>query len=314
MTFDPSHRLKDALGLDAAGTEPPARVGGVGPGRLEASLLDARRTFDRLVERYAPDEAARERILANPLYRRLAGHLAGVLEYMAVERLYEVDREGSHEQIVVDTPPTAQALDFLDAPDRIVAFLDSRALALALRRWFDDEGRLIPGRRFRRVGRAIESWLDRVVGLDLLRDASEFFRAFAPLYAGFRQRASEVRRLLVSERTSFLLVTAPGPRRVADTLFFARKLVERGHHLAAVVVNRIHPRPGLRERARGAEGLAVMRFLGERDAAGLAQLRDLLAGRCPLLAVPELAEEPSGLAGLDRIAGRLDSEPAPGTP
>ncbi|RMG49282.1 MAG: hypothetical protein D6718_00085 [Acidobacteria bacterium] len=272
-----------------------------GPGRLDASLLDARRTFDRLVERYAPDAETRRRILASPFYARLAGHLAGVLEYMAVERLYEVHREGGYDRIVLDTPPTAQALDFLDAPRRIVAFLDSRALELALGDWFDAEGRLVLGRRLRRVARPVEAWLDRVVGLDLVRDVWEFLRAFRPLYEGFRRRAREVQELLASDRTGFILIAGPGPDRVADTLFFARALVERGLFLSAVVVNRVHPKVPDPPTPADPPGRALMRFLGDRDATGLEQLRSLLDGRAPVVALPELPEEPGGLGGLERI-------------
>jgi anion-transporting ArsA/GET3 family ATPase len=120
MTFDPSLRLKDSLGVGEAARDKEVEVAVETPGRLAASLLDARRTFDRLVERYAEDADDQKRILENRYYRQLAGSLAGILEYMAVERLFEVFDAGRYDRIILDTPPTRQALDFLEAPERIV--------------------------------------------------------------------------------------------------------------------------------------------------------------------------------------------------
>jgi len=304
MTFDPSLRLRDALGVTPDGTGDEVVVPLEAPGRLEAGLLDARRTFDALVHRYAPDPESRDRILRNRFYDHLAGSLAGVLEYMAVERLYEAAREAPERRIVLDTPPTRQALDFLGAPERIVAFLDSGALKIALRPWFDATGRLRPTSRLGALGRSAEGFLDRIVGLDLLRDMAEFFQAFGPLFDGFRQRALEVRKLLRSPEAMFVLVSGPGPERVADTLFFARKLAEEGYRLGPVVVNRLHPEPGPRDQAPP-EVLRLLRWLGERDRRGVEELRGLLAGSHPLAEVPLLPGEPADLGGLAQVARLL---------
>ena len=235
MTFDPSLRLKDALGVGEEAREHPVPVAvgqsaaaGEAYGRLDASLLDARRTFDRLVVRYAPDEASRRRILDNRFYHHLSGNLAGILEYMAVERLWEVAQEGDYRQIILDTPPTRQALDFLEAPKRILGFLDSGALRIALKPWFDGEGHLRATSRLGFLGRGFERFLDEMVGLGLLRDMAEFFQAFEPLFEGFRERARQVEALLRSPRTLFLLTAGPGEERIPDTLFFARRLREAG--------------------------------------------------------------------------------------
>jgi len=243
MTFDPSLRLKDALGVDQEAKEHPVRVDLEATGELHASLLDARRTFDRLIERYAPDSEARNRVLGNRFYQHLSGGLGGILEYMAVERLFEVATAGRYRQVVLDTPPTRQALDFLEAPARIVGFLDSGALRVALRPWFDEQGRLKATSRLGSLGRRAERFLDEVVGLDLLRDMAEFFQAFSPLYEGFRERASQVEELLRSPKTRFVLVAGPGEERIPDTLFFARRLQQAGYHLGPIVVNRVHPEP-----------------------------------------------------------------------
>jgi anion-transporting ArsA/GET3 family ATPase len=243
MTFDPSLRLKDALGVSEEAREHDVRVDLEADGQLFASLLDARRTFDRLIERYAPDAEARGRVLGNRFYQHLSGSLGGILEYMAVERLFEVAAGGRYQQVILDTPPTRQALDFLEAPSRIVGFLDSGALRVALRPWFDPQGRLKATAKWGGLGRRAERFLDEVVGLDLLRDMAEFFQAFSPLYAGFRDRAAQVEDLLRSPRTLFVLVAGPGEERIPDTLFFARRLQQAGYQLGPIVVNRVHPEP-----------------------------------------------------------------------
>jgi anion-transporting ArsA/GET3 family ATPase len=325
MTFDPSLRLKDALGVgeEAREKEVPVdlgRLAGEEPdgswGRLDASLLDARLTFDRLVERYAPDEAARKRILENRFYQHLAGGLAGTLEYMAVERLFEVAREGRYDRIILDTPPTRQALDFLEAPSRIVGFLDSGALKIALRDWFDDDGRLKPpgpmgARGLGFVARRLEGILDRVIGLDFLQDMLEFFQAFGPLFDGFRGRAEKVEALLGSEETRFLLVSGPGEERIPDTLFFARRLEESGYRLGPVVVNRVHPEFAGVEGGGGSgstgchpDGAQLFAWLGAQDRRGVDQLRALMGTR-PVAAVPLRPEEPTSLEALDSLGGAL---------
>ncbi len=376
MTFDPSLRLKDALGVgeearerevpvdlgglaDLAGPAgraggsagrhgagPTGRAGGSDPeaaGKLHASLLDARLTFDRLIARYAPDDEARNRVLGNRFYQQLSGSLGGILEYMAVERLFEVAGGGRYRQVILDTPPTRQALDFLEAPARIVGFLDSGALRLALRPWFDEQGRLKAAARLGGLGRRAERFLDEVVGLDLLRDMAEFFQAFSPLYAGFRERATQVEALLRSPKTLFVLVAGPGEERNPDTLFFARRLRQAGLHLGPIVVNRVHPdpdrpdpdrpaanqpgphEPDPRAPARRAppsspatgpgapaaaglvDGLQLLRWLGRRDRRGLAELARLLADDQPLIHLPLRPEEPTDLPALADLGVELEA-------
>jgi len=324
MTFDPSLRLKDALGVGQEAKEHAVRVDLEAVGELHASLLDARRTFDRLIERYAPDAEARRRVLDNRFYQHLSGSLGGILEYMAVERLFEVAAAGRYRQVVLDTPPTRQALDFLEAPARIVGFLDSGALRVALRPWFDEQGRLKATSRLGGLGRRAERFLDEVVGLDLLRDMAEFFQAFSPLFAGFRERASQVEELLRSSKTLFVLVAGPGEERIPDTLFFARRLRQAGYHLGPIVVNRVHPepdeplRPGhpaTAELAPGSvaapvpglvDGIQLLTWLGERDRRGLVQLAQLLSDAQPLVDLPLRAEEPTDLPSLADLGADLE--------
>ncbi len=298
MTFDPSRRLKDALGVgDEGGRDVPVPV--EARGTLHAHLLDAQETFDALVRRHAPDVDAAQRIFNSRLYRELRGSLAGVLEYMAVERVFDVRSSRRFSRVIVDTPPTRQALDFLDAPGRITGFLDSGALRLALRTWFDAEGHLQPTRRLGALGRGLEAWLDRLVGLGLLRDVAEFFQAFGPLYDGFRSRAQEVSKLLTAPGTQFVLVTRPDEERIAETMFFARQLLERRHRLASVIVNMVHPQmpPAAGSAIAGRD---VMRWLGARDARGVVALRERLAP-VPLLAVPVLIDAPATLKTLEAL-------------
>jgi anion-transporting ArsA/GET3 family ATPase len=310
MTFDPSLRLKDALGIVARPAANEIRVPHPGPGELWASLLDARRTFDTLVDRYAPDDAARQRILTNRFYDHLSGNLAGVLEYMASERLFEVATFGRFERVILDTPPTRQALDFLGAPERIVAFLESGALRIALKPWFDAEGNLKATSRLGVIGRSVEDFFDRMVGIELLRDMAEFFQAFAPLYDGFRERALEVQKLLRSPDTVFTLVSGPGEQRVADTLFFARKLTEAGYRLGPVVVNRVHPDPGGAAVAVGGldDGRTLLAWLGRKDREGVERLAELLGGSHPLVVVPLRPDEPTDLASLGELGAMIRSE------
>jgi anion-transporting ArsA/GET3 family ATPase len=319
-TFDPSLRLKDTLGVGEEARDTEVRVATDTAAGLWASLLDPRGTFDRLVSRHAPDDAARERILGNRYYQSLAGSLAGILEYMAVERLWEAWSSGRWGRIVLDTPPTRQALDFLEAPERIIGFLDSGALRIALKPWFDSSGNLRATSKWGGLGRSFEGWLDEVVGLDLLRDMGEFFRAFAPLFTGFRERALEVQALLRDPGTEFLLVAGPGEERNPDTLFFARKLREAGYRLGPIVVNRVHPRPADAPPPAGpvdaADGRRLLSWLGERHQRGVTGLRKLLPAEQAFADLPLLPAEPVDLPSLAALAEllheRLEGPPAAG--
>lgn len=311
MTFDPSMRLKDTLGVGEEARDNEVRVAVDTLGSLHASILDAHATFNRLVERYAPDERSRRRILNNRFYNHLAGSLAGVLEYMAVERLYEVWAEKRYDRIILDTPPTRQALDFLEAPDRIVGFLDSGALRIALKPWFDTEGHIKGTTKLGFLGKRFEDFLDRMVGLGLLRDMAEFFQAFGPLFEGFRGRAIEVQKLLQAKETLFVLVSGSGEERIPDTMFFARRLEEADYNLGPVIVNRVHPcfdeAPGAGESEGSRRASRLLEWLGKRDQIGLEQLRNLLAERS-LVAIPLLPVAPTDLESLQKMGSDLVSQ------
>lgn len=312
MTFDPSLRLKDALGVGEEARLQEVTVPLDAPGKLGASLLDARQTFDRLIERYAPDPESAQRILENRFYQHLSGTLGGILEYMAVERLFEVQSEGRYSQVILDTPPTRQALDFLEAPSRIIGFLESGAIRVATKPWFDDEGRLKAASRWGPFGRQAERFLDDVVGLELLRDMAEFFQAFGPLFEGFRERAQAVEQLLRSPRTRFVLVSGPGEERIPDTLFFARRLEQAGFHLGPIVVNRVHPAYRVENAPPPGDdpcrpcGWELFSWLGERDRRGLVELAKLLSREQPLVDIPLLPEEPTDLASLEALGRTIE--------
>jgi len=197
-------------------------------------MLDPKRTFDDLIERLAPNPKSRDEVLDNRIYQELSSAVAGSQEFTAMAKLYELDREGDFDLIVLDTPPSRNALDFLDAPDRLTQFLEGRALQVFLRP---------AGFATRIMGRGtgvVFSVLKRVTGIDLLEDLSVFFRALSGMIDGFRERASQVSALLADPATVFLLVTSPEREPVDEAIFFWRKLKAARMPFGGVVVNRVH--------------------------------------------------------------------------
>lgn len=277
------------------------RVATHGEGFLDAALLDAKRTFDHLVRTYAPDDAAAERILNNRFYTNLAGNLSGILEYMAMERLFEVQAAGGYDRIILDTPPTRQAMDFLQAPERMMNLVDSRAVRFALDPWWDGKGQ--HGLAFRLAAKGAMELADRVIGIRFVLEVVEFIRAFAPLFEGFRSRAEEVRNLLRAQETRFLLVAGPGPDRVPDAMFFLRKLKETGHQTGPILVNQVHPDPGpAREED---QGRSLLRYLAGRDQRGLALLARLFPGEKRILPVALEPVPPTNLQTLGQLFQKL---------
>jgi anion-transporting ArsA/GET3 family ATPase len=200
---------------------------------------------------------------------------------MAMERLFEMRASGRYDLIILDTPPTRQALDFLQAPERMMNLVDSKAIRFALDPWWDGKGE--KNLAFRLAARGVMELSDRIIGRRFLLDVVAFIRAFAPLFDGFRSRAEEVRNLLKAEETRFLLVAGPGSDRVPDAMFFLRKLEETGHHLGPVLVNQVHPDPG--SAAAKDPGIALLRFLADRDRRGLELLGSLFPSKQGILPV-----------------------------
>lgn len=234
VTIDPAKRLADALGLSGL-TNHPTSIDGDWPGEVAALMLDTEGTFNGLVAKYAGSEEQAEKILQNRFYRNIAGALSGTQEYMATEKLYELSTEANFDLIVIDTPPTRNALDFLEAPGRLARFLDHRLYRLVT----------APTRGIvKAVNMAAQGFLRgvaKVVGGEVIADALAFFTAFDGMEEGFKQRARMVERLLAEDSTAFVLVASPRRDTVAEAEFFARKLQTMGLTVKAVVVNRIYP-------------------------------------------------------------------------
>jgi anion-transporting ArsA/GET3 family ATPase len=268
--------------------------------------LDPKRTFDELIEKHASDEATRDAVLSNRIYQELSNAVAGSQEYMAMEKLYELYQEERYDLLVLDTPPTRNALDFLDAPERLSRFVDSRSLQLFMR----------PGRLGLKVfGRGtgmLFGVLKRVTGVDLLQDLSDFFASFGDMAEGFRERAASTGKLLADSRTTFLLVTSPRSAAIDEAIFFHRKLRERGLPFGGAVVNRMSPLAVLDEPVDEAEleellggdlgtrvagNLEDYDAIAHRDRDNVERLASQLDGAPPIL-VPHLDDDVHDIGGL----------------
>jgi anion-transporting ArsA/GET3 family ATPase len=315
VTVDPARRLADALGVRSL-PNTPSEVPGDWPGHLHAVMLDAKGTFDDLVQRYARTGEQAKSIMSNRIYENLSGGLSGTQEYMAMEKLYELVHSGAFDVVVVDTPPTRNALDLLDAPRRLTRFLENR-LFRAL---------LVPTRAgLRAVGVATQALLKtiaRVAGSEIVEDAVGFFQAFEGMEDGFRDRASAVRALLADPATAYVLVTSGRPDAVSEATYFAEKLGERGLSVAALVANRMAPffgapaeTPGARETPLPAGALGVLehnrRELNARAAREEAAFASLAARVVPAPAarIPLFPDDVHELDGLRRAADHLMGSP-----
>jgi len=287
VTIDPAKRLANALGLDEL-SNTPREISrdrwdptGAAPteGRLFALMLDTEGTFDQLVAKYSLSGDQAETILENRFYRNIAGALSGTQEYMAMEKLYELHDSDAFDLIVVDTPPTRHALDFLDAPKRLTRMLDNRVFRMLM----------VPASTAMRIGgfaaTALLKTISRVVGTEVVDDVVAFFRAFEGMEQGFRDRAHQVTELLGSTDTAFVLITSPRHDAVEEAEFFAERLVEGRYSVDALIVNRVHPRftearpDDLRARAR--------------------------VGDAPVTYVPELGRDVHDFAALHAVGAHL---------
>ena len=319
VTIDPARRLADALGLDELTNQPElvdgqrfAAAGLEIKGELWAMTLDSQRTFDELIETLSPDAQPRDQILGNRIYEQLSSAVAGSQEFTAIAKLYELDRSGQFDAIVLDTPPSRNALDFLDAPDRLTGFFDGRALKLLL---------APTGFAARALGLgtgAILGVLKRITGAELLEDLSVFFQALGGLIDGFRERADAVRALLANPGTTFVVISSPQRDSAEEAVFFAGKLRSAKMDFGALIINRVHsvdgvdqPAPALAAAANQLSGefdepLAAKFLsaysdaiaLAERDAATIKRLTEEIGE--PII-VPELAGDVHDVKGLIAI-------------
>jgi anion-transporting ArsA/GET3 family ATPase len=307
VTVDPARRLADALGVQSL-PNTPTEVQGDWPGHLHALMLDTKGTFDDLIHTYARTPEQAEGILANRLYQNLASALSGTQEYMAMEKLNELVESGEFDVVVVDTPPTRNALDLLDAPRRLTRFLENRIFRALL----------FPTRvSLRAVGLATQALLrtlSKVAGAEIVQDAVAFFQAFEGMEEGFRSRAGAVRELLADPTTAYVLVTSARPDSVAEATFFAQKLAERDVAPAALVVNRIHPRFGSLTEVPPAASAGPLRALeanlttlndiARREESSYAALAAEVAP-APIGRIPLFGQDVHDVAGLQRIADVL---------
>ncbi len=320
LTIDPAKRLADSLGLPELGNVErqvdPALFAAEGiatdGGELWAMMLDAKATFDELVRKHAPDEETRDRILRNRIYQEVSRALAGSQEYMAMEKLFELYQEDRYDLLVLDTPPARNALDFLEAPKRLMQFIEGRALQVFMRP---------TGFGMKLFGRGTSmafSALRRITGVDLLEDLSEFFQAFSGMVGGFQERARRVHELLADRRTSFLVVCGAQGEPIEEAVYFHRRLVEAKLPFGGVIVNKVHLEGAVDADAdevaagvgrviddadlarRVADNFEDYRALAERDRRNISRLTNELRAQ-RVIEVPYLTHDVHDLSGLMEI-------------
>jgi anion-transporting ArsA/GET3 family ATPase len=312
VTIDPAKRLADALGLGALDNDPRRVEGDFGDGELWALMLDVKRTFDGLIERVAPNDASRDEVLSNRIYQELSSAVAGTQEFTAIARLYDLDAEGDYDLLVLDTPPSRNALDFLDAPDRLSGFFQGRAIRLFLR----PAG--IGGKVFGAGTGAVFSILKKVTGVDLLQDLSVFFRSMGGMIDEITERATRVKALLRDPGTTFLIVTAPERDPATEAAYFHGRLREQSLPFGGLVLNKVRESPELEEElpsdvaqelgedlaGRVQLAAAELALLAERDASVAQDLRRRL-GDPPTIRVPQLPDDVHDADGLAAMCRHL---------
>ncbi len=334
LTIDPARRLAESLGLSEMKSEAAlvdkARFEKAGialEGELTAMMLDTKRTFDEIVVKYSSSPAKAEKLLANKLYQYVSTSLAGTQEYMAMEKLVAVSNDPAYDLIILDTPPTANALDFLDAPERMVAALDSAAINWFVES-FESSGKFSLN-LLARSAAAVLKGISKITGGGFLEAMAEFVRELNDLFGGFKERAERVKKEIRSEKVSFVLVTSPAPPSIREVLFFSERLVEHDMPRGAFVVNRFHvppPFPGTpspeevkaalkakklaldddaETRIAHAHGDAVK--LATLDAMHVRYLEQAVDPGVPIVKVEAMARDVYDLVLLDAVAERIMS-------
>jgi anion-transporting ArsA/GET3 family ATPase len=312
VTIDPARRLADALGVTGVGNEPhfvPAPSGSW-PGELWAVMLDAQSTFDNLVGRYASGPGQAQAILSNPVYRNISAALSGTQEYMAVEKLFELQESGAYDLIVVDTPPAQHALDFLEAPSHLARLLDNRVFRLLMTP-------TRAGLRALELGAQLMlRTISKIAGGQVVADTIQFFIHFEGMEEGFRERAATAERLLRSDLTSFALVCSPRRDSMEEALYLVSQLAASGARPSTVVVNRCYPlypqvAPGTAAALAGsplAPLLTNLEDLGTLAAAESEQLARITSALpdATLYRVPFMARDVYDLDGLGAVADHLE--------
>ncbi|MFF8263478.1 ArsA family ATPase [Streptomyces virginiae] len=304
LTIDPARRLAQSMGIDSLDNTPRkvATTGGGGGGEdggdggeLHAMMLDMKRTFDEIVEAHADAERARA-ILANPFYQSLSAGFAGTQEYMAMEKLGQLRARDDWDLIIVDTPPSRSALDFLDAPKRLGSFLDGKFIRVLMAP-AKVGGRA--GMKFLNVGMSMMTGtLSKLMGASLLKDVQTFVAAMDTMFGGFRTRADATFRLLQAPGTAFLVVAAPEPDALREAAYFVERLASERMPLAGLVLNRVH--------GSGADQLSAERALAAAENLEEGGIVDQESGKAGLR---DTAAEPPGAdddtTAVDRITAGL---------
>lgn len=318
VTIDPARRLAEALGLDDLGNDPQPvdldpfkRAGLPVAGELEAMMLNVKRTFDELVERLAPNGSTRDQILANPVYAQISTAVAGSQEYTAMAKLSELHRLGSYDVIVLDTPPSRSAVDFLRAPQRLSSFLRGRALNIFVR----------PAGIAMRFTGPVLGLLRRIMGVGMLDDVTGFFALLRGLLDGFRERAADAEALLRDPQTAFVIVSSPEAQPVEEAIYLADELGMLDLQHSALLINRLHPLDpdgadptSVTERlsselgdelaSRVASVHAQFQLMAERERTAIDRLAAAL-GRAPMFGARDRGADVHDAAGLVWLCGEL---------
>ncbi len=330
LTIDPAKRLATSLGLQQLDNQARrvdlSRLDDVPPGgELWALMLDAKQTYDTLVRRYAQDEAQYKRILTNKFYKHFSSAIGGSQEFTATERLYQLEQEAPWDLIILDTPPTVHALDFLDAPKRMIDALDQSVFRWVVKPYLT-AGKM--GMKMLGFGSAyVLRTLKKLVGLEMLEDLSEFLFSFNGMYDGFKERAKKVQTLLHDPQTAYLVVSTLEQNSLQEASFFHRELLRQGYHFQGYVLNRMTQRlesdldypaffKALEETLSDEvllTGLAPKlwelyrehRLLQDKQDTNLSRLRDDEGSGVPLYLVPHFETDIRDTAGLRRFADAL---------
>lgn len=341
LTIDPAYRLADSLGIPEIGNvEKEIDLSGFGTkenhskkGELWAMMLEAKRTFDNMVEKYAPSKESAQKIFANSFYQHISGALSGSQEYMAIEKLSELHEEKRFELIVLDTPPTAHALDFLTAPERMLAFLDQSVLQWFLRPYLTLSK--LGFKTFKMSSTTLLKLGEKITGAEVIRDFLEFFESFDGMYEGFKQRSETVNNILHRPETGFLLVATPQKTQLEEAMAFHSRLKSMGITLMGVVVNRatVLPNDGkinadeiekelesafakinlefalIRELVQQiTETTKIFAHIMAEEEKALENFSEKLGRDVPLFIIPRFEEDIHDLQGLYRFASVLFSE------
>jgi anion-transporting ArsA/GET3 family ATPase len=339
LTIDPARRLANSLGVDKLGNEPRQinldQFGDQGAqprGELWAMMLDMKQSFDLLVNRYAPNADTKSKILKNKLYQYFSTSLAGTQEYAAAERLYDIYSSGEYDVIVLDTPPTSHALDFLEAPNRLIEAINNRAMQ------FLYKPSVLGSMGLMNIGTTyVLKTLSRFTGGELLEELGVFLQAFSTLFAGFQERAAKVRELLSSDASTFVVVSSPTAANIDEALYFYRKLGAEQVRVGAFIINRVHPPWVPREElnrpaslladdltdalpahlsaeqrrelaAKLRQNASDFQVLADLDRESIDKLKDQLPRATPLLRVPYFSRDIHSLSGLDHVRRAIFSE------